>query len=784
MSTTLNPNDYQKLEIIGKGGFGEVYKAINKTTGQIVAMKMIDLETTEDDINELQKEIHTQLSCESPNIVQLFGSYIHQTHLIIVMELLSGGSVHDYLPYGTIEEPYIAIIMRETLKALKYLHDEGKIHRDIKSANILLGSEQGEVKLADFGVCGQLTTTQTKRNTFTGTPYWMAPEVIKQTGYNDRADIWSLGITAIEMAKGKPPYSGVISPYNALFKISKAEPPKLEGKFSKDFKSFVAACLTKNFKQRPTAAEMLEHKFIKNAKKNTALLTLIEKRKDENPVTPPTPENYNYEDEEEEEEEGDQDEDDQEFAWTFDEKTKTVKSSNAFAFDSGSKTVKPTQSFMNMTDDDSSVIINNSVKKKNAQEIDFGSEEEEDNDSSVIIRKNVPNFSGSDDDEDSSVIIRHAPKFDDSDDESSVIIKKNLPNFGGPDEEEEEDDDDEFDDDSSVVIRKDVPNFNFGNHDDDSSVIIRKTPVDFGSDEESSVIIHDDSIKKNMKHIDFGSDEEDNDNSVIIRKDVPNFDSEEDEDSSVIIRNDDTVKHVKDIDFGSDEDSSVIIKKDVPNFDDDSSVIIRKTPVDFGSDEESSVIIHDDSIKKNVKHIDFGSDEEEVSPAKPPHVWAFNPDDDDEDSSVLIRNDDDTKLVKDIDFGDEEDNSEHEMNPRSSKPKKSGSVIFTAIDDPVLNDTSIQMTTDNTFSLASPRDSLQKLFEFKPSDVTKKILISSLPESKYSKELKKSLLKSNERDSEFGEKFIRNLIDNLSKSEDPAMKSLLKPLEAPTEKMV
>ncbi|ERE71626.1 serine/threonine-protein kinase 4 [Cricetulus griseus] len=257
-SLTKQPEEvFDVLEKLGEGSYGSVYKAIHKETGQIVAIKQVPVES---DLQEIIKEISIMQQCDSPHVVKYYGSYFKNTDLWIVMEYCGAGSVSDIirLRNKTLTEDEIATILQSTLKGLEYLHFMRKIHRDIKAGNILLNTE-GHAKLADFGVAGQLTDTMAKRNTVIGTPFWMAPEVIQEIGYNCVADIWSLGITAIEMAEGKPPYAD-IHPMRAIFMIPTNPPPTFRKPelWSDNFMDFVKQCLVKSPEQRATATQLLQ----------------------------------------------------------------------------------------------------------------------------------------------------------------------------------------------------------------------------------------------------------------------------------------------------------------------------------------------------------------------------------------------------------------------------------------------------------------------------------------------------------------------------------------------
>jgi serine/threonine protein kinase len=268
---------FDLVEELGEGSYGTVCKAIRKSDGAVFAVKRIPIEA---DMSEVEKEIHILEQCASPYIVSYAGAYQSKKHeeLWIVMEYCGGGSISDLMAICecTLTEQQIAAVCASVLHGLAYLHGMRKIHRDIKAGNVLLNSK-GECKLADFGVSAQLNSTMSKRQTVIGTPYWMAPEVIQNPEYDTKADIWSLGITAIEMAQGEPPYANV-HPMRAIFMIPAKPSPKLEdaSQWSKSFNDFLELCLKKKHSERPTAKELLEHPFIRKARSTAILQDLID----------------------------------------------------------------------------------------------------------------------------------------------------------------------------------------------------------------------------------------------------------------------------------------------------------------------------------------------------------------------------------------------------------------------------------------------------------------------------------------------------------------------------
>ncbi|KAE8590434.1 hypothetical protein XENTR_v10018065 [Xenopus tropicalis] len=283
-----NPEEYWEIVgELGDGAFGKVYKAQNKETGILAAAKVIDTKS-EDELEDYMVEIDILASCDHPHIVKLLDAFYYENNLWILIEFCAGGAVDAVMLEleRALTEPQIRVVCKQTLEALVYLHESKIIHRDLKAGNILLTLD-GDVKLADFGVSAKNTRTLQRRDSFIGTPYWMAPEVVmcetsKDRPYDFKADVWSLGVTLIEMAQIEPPHHE-LNPMRVLLKIAKSEPPTLAqpSRWSPEFNDYLKKCLEKNVDARWTTTQLLQHPFVSVVNSNKPLRELIAEAKAE-----------------------------------------------------------------------------------------------------------------------------------------------------------------------------------------------------------------------------------------------------------------------------------------------------------------------------------------------------------------------------------------------------------------------------------------------------------------------------------------------------------------------
>ncbi|XP_057959152.1 serine/threonine-protein kinase BLUS1 [Malania oleifera] len=348
----LDSNSYRILDKIGSGVSAIVYKALCLPNSTVVAIKSIDLDQSRANFDNVRQEAKTMSLLSHPNILSAHCSFTVRRCLWVVMPFMSAGSLRSIIsssfPNGLME-PCIAIVLKEILHALSYLHNQGHLHRDIKAGNILVDSN-GTVKLADFGVSALIYESNSSRASLSspsssssfmltdvaGTPYWMAPEVIhSHNGYSFKADIWSFGITALELAHGRPPLSHLPPSKSLLMKITKRfrfsdyeknrESTKKQ-KFSKSFKDMVASCLDQDPSKRPSAEKLLKHSFFKNCKgpdflaKNVLQgLPSVEQRFKESELKASTPTKIAVQEDDEEDEEGQSEKQRRISGWNFNE---------------------------------------------------------------------------------------------------------------------------------------------------------------------------------------------------------------------------------------------------------------------------------------------------------------------------------------------------------------------------------------------------------------------------------------------------------------------------------